>query len=406
MECRGRIQGEYPIYLPDSALLAAKIVQRAHVTTLYGGVGLTMARVREKFWIPRLRKLTKRVVRKFSGCKRFQAVAFANPPPAPLPGERTEGNTPFNVIGVDFAGPVKYRDKRKEEQKAYVVLYSCSLTRGVFLELLPSLETTELIKSLKRLIARRGRPSKIYSDNGQTFVAAAKWLKKVQKDERFHSFLSDQSIIWQFNLSRAPWWGGQFERLIGLMKSAFYKTVSQGQLSWEELGEVILDVEVTLNNRRLCYQEEDVQLPTFILPKFLLKTKDALWRRWTGEYLRSLRERHCLKHGDKKCTLAVGDVVVIQSPERNRNCWPLGIVEQLIEGRDGVVRGARLRAGRSHLQRPIQHLYPLELLCDKENVQRNMTPLDPTAPVFRPRRDAAVAASLRMQEVAEEEELD
>ena len=140
--------------------------------------------------------------------------------------------------------------------------------------------------------------------------------------------------------------------------------------------------------------------------KSLLKTKDALWRRWMGEYLRSLRERHRLKYGDKKCTLAVGDVVVIQSPEQNRNCWPLGIVEQLIEGRDGVVRGARLRAGPSHLERPIQHLYPLELSCDKENVQRNMTPLDPTAPVFRPRRDAAAAASLRIQEVAEEEELD
>ena len=55
---------------------------------------------------------------------------------------------------------------------------------------------------------------------------------------------------------------GQFERLIGLMKSAFYKTVGQEQLSWRELGEVILDVEVTLNNRPLCYQEEDVQLPT------------------------------------------------------------------------------------------------------------------------------------------------
>ena len=80
--------------------------------------------------------------------------------------ERTEGNTPFNVKGVDFAGPMKCRDKRKEENKAYVVLYSCSITHGVFLEMLPSLETTEFIKSLKRLIARGGRPSKIYSDNG------------------------------------------------------------------------------------------------------------------------------------------------------------------------------------------------------------------------------------------------
>ena len=26
-ECRGRIQGEYPIYLPDSAVFTAKLVQ-------------------------------------------------------------------------------------------------------------------------------------------------------------------------------------------------------------------------------------------------------------------------------------------------------------------------------------------------------------------------------------------
>ena len=66
------------------------------------------------------------------------------------------------------------------------------------------------------------------------------------------------------------------------------------------------------------------------------------------------------KHGDKKCSLAVGDVVIIKSSERNRNSWPLGIVERLIEGRDGAVRAARLRIGRSQIQLPIQHLYPLE----------------------------------------------
>lgn len=44
----------------------------------------------------------------------------------------------------------------------------------------------------------------MYSDNGKTFVAAAKWLKKVHEDEKFNDFLSQQSIIWQFNLSLIP----------------------------------------------------------------------------------------------------------------------------------------------------------------------------------------------------------
>ena len=225
LECRGRIQGEYPIFLPDNAVYTIKEVQRAHAIALHGGVGLTMSKVREKFWVPRLRKLTKKVLKNCWGCKRFQAVAAPTPQPGPLPRERTEGNVPFSVIGVDFAGPLKYLKKPKKEEKAYVVMYACSLSRAVFLELLPSLETSEFIKSLKRLIARRGRPTKIYSDNGKTFIAATNWLKRLNTDEELHDFLSNHSITWQFNLSRAPWWGGQFERLIGVMKSSFYKTV-------------------------------------------------------------------------------------------------------------------------------------------------------------------------------------
>ena len=111
LECRGRIQGNNPVYLPDSALYTLKFVQHAHEITLSGGVGLTMAKVRESHWIPRLRKLAivKRVIKQCYGCKRFQVTAFANPPQGNLPRDRTEGNSPFQVVGVDYAGPIKYR---------------------------------------------------------------------------------------------------------------------------------------------------------------------------------------------------------------------------------------------------------------------------------------------------------
>jgi hypothetical protein len=228
-----RMRSSYAKDVLDSTLLAEKLVAKAHKTMLHGGITFTMAEIRQKFWIPRLRKLTKRVLKSCWGCKRFRATPFPNPCPpiAPLPTDRTQGSTAFDVIGVDFVGPITYRRQRNKEDKAYVVLYSCSLTRAVFLELLSSLEVGEFIQSLKRLIARRGRPSKIYSDNAKTFVAAAKWVEKIQRDESFNEFLVGHSIVWQFNLSRAPWWGGHFERLIGLMKSAFYKVVGQGLLS-------------------------------------------------------------------------------------------------------------------------------------------------------------------------------
>ena len=49
--------------------------------------------------------------------------------------------------------------------------------------------------------------------------------------------------------------GGQFERLIGLFKKAFYKSIGNGTLKWSELEEVVLDIEVSMNNRLLSYLE-------------------------------------------------------------------------------------------------------------------------------------------------------
>ena len=102
LECCGRLPSPYPIYIPDTMTFAEKLVQKAHKATLHGGVGLTMAKVREEHWIPHLRRLGKKVIRQCYGCKHFQAVALAVPPPRLLPPERTEGSGPFEVVGVDF----------------------------------------------------------------------------------------------------------------------------------------------------------------------------------------------------------------------------------------------------------------------------------------------------------------
>ena len=167
-----------------------------------------MAKIREHHWVPRLRQLVKKIRSKCQGCKRFQTKAFQTPPPGKLPSSRTQGTAPFQVLGVDFAGPVKYHDKGKKEKKSYLGMFACSLTRAVHLELVRSLETEEFIICLKKFIARRGRPELVYSDNGSTFKAAAKWLQKVRKDEMFNDYLAKLEIKWRFNLSRAPWWGG------------------------------------------------------------------------------------------------------------------------------------------------------------------------------------------------------
>ena len=61
-----------------------------------------------------------------------------------------------------------YCNKNRGEKKAYILLFTCSLTRAIHLELLPDQTTNEFIRALNRLIARRGCPETIYSDNAKT----------------------------------------------------------------------------------------------------------------------------------------------------------------------------------------------------------------------------------------------
>ena len=122
--------------------------------------------MRETHWVPRLHQLVKRLIKPCYRCKRFDAVAYSNPLPGNLPQDRTVGTTPFQIVGVDYAGPVKCHVSRNREGKAYILLYACSLSLALHLELTKTMETEEFISTLKRFIARKGCPEKIYPDNG------------------------------------------------------------------------------------------------------------------------------------------------------------------------------------------------------------------------------------------------
>ena len=142
--------------------------------------------------------------------------------------------------------------------------------------------------------------------------------------------------------------------------------------------------------------------------RYLKRCNDALWSRWTGEYLRDLRERHVMKNNKSEAKLKAGDVVLIKGEKRNRGKWNIGIVEEMIKGLDGIVRVVKLRAGKSHLERPIQHLYPVELELEREARKESRdAKLDADAPEFRPRRNTAQESKDKLAGIAmyEDDEL-
>ena len=80
--------------------------------------------------------------------------------------------------------------------------------------------------------------------------------------------------------------------------------------------------------------------------------------------------------------------MLIKVEERNRSKWKNGVVEHPIQGRDGVIRGALQRAGKTHIEKPLQLLYPLELTCNRPE-RRSGETLSNDAREFQPRRAAA-----------------
>lgn len=221
-----------------------------------------------------------------------------------------------------------------------------------------------------------------------------------------------------------------------MVNTSLQKTIGNRFLTRTELKEVILDVEVAVNNRPLSYMDDDVQLqiltshsllfgqPNALLElephriedgelrkraKYLRRCKEAVWKRWTGEYLKGLRERHRLKNPGKPDNPSVGEVVLIKSDDKNcEKCGKVGIVAELIKGHDGVVRRAKLHTGTSQLEQAVQQLYPLESSCDRlgDGDGPQTTKLRIEVPVFRPLHDAAVAARLLMEDLAPREEGD
>ena len=97
-------------------------------------------------------------------------------------------------------------------------------------------------------------------DNPKTFKAVATWIRSIKKSELIHDYLENH-ITWQFKLSRVPWLGSHFGQMVGLMKQCLYKTFGKATLSWQELEEVLLDIEITWNNRLLNYLEDDIKFP-------------------------------------------------------------------------------------------------------------------------------------------------
>ncbi len=228
-------------------------------------------------------------------------------------------------------------------------------------------------------------------------------------------YLTGLGVKWIFNVPKAPWWGGVFERMIQSTKRCLRKIIGKSQLTYDELLTALTEIELVVNSRPLSYVSED-DLEEALTPSHLLVGRrllsfpdhlctepdqfeptpdiltrrvrhlnhalDSFWKRWRQEYLLELCESHRHHRGNPNpVRVAVGDVVVIHSDNQPRGFWKLGRVQETLSGLDGEPRAAvlRVQGGGKHatlLCRPVQRLYPLEITGDTQDKKLTNEPLN------------------------------
>jgi hypothetical protein len=88
----------------------------------------------------------------------------------------------------------------------------------------------------------------VISDNATTFESATRVLKKLYDNPEVTTYFSDCQIEWPFIPKRAPWYGGFWERQVGLTKDALNKMLGRTKLKFNVFRTVIAEIEAILND--------------------------------------------------------------------------------------------------------------------------------------------------------------
>ena len=338
VRCRTRLnRGEYsydfkhPILIPYQSHLAKLIIWKCHVELKHAGVQQTLATIREKFWIPKGRKLVNNMLHKCIICTKFKGKFLTRLPPADLPEFRIEKMPVFYNCGIDFAGPflvkLPYQNKRGplKTVKVYILLFVCAVTRGVQLEMTYNMTAEAVVNAFRRFTSDFGLPGVIYSDNFKSFPKVYKDIVSLLESSKVSDYLKCKNIEWKYSLPRAPWFNGFTERLVGLTKSVLKRTLQRSLVTPEEFYTVLKEISCIVNHRPISYNYYDLDSEKSVSPADLMYTRsnrffpqtdkkvyvdepdntfvqtrlsyleqlvNQFWRKFHSEYLNELKERH------------------------------------------------------------------------------------------------------------------
>lgn len=262
--------------------------------------------------------------------------------------------------------------------------------QSIHLELVSDLTTEAFIASLRRFIARRGKPKQIWSDNGTNFTGAKSELHllgKFLKDNNnaLANEVQNEGISWSFIPSYSPHFGGLWEAGVKTVKYHLRRVAGNALLTFEQLYTLLTQIEATINSRPLTPLSSDpsdmapLTPAHFLIGRPLVSIPDPdlmdvpenrlshfqqiqrlhqhFWKRWSREYISELQQRY--KWKTNYGSLKVNDLVLIKEDNIPPLKWSLGRIVQLSYGNDGLARVAVIRTTKGDIRRSFAKICPL-----------------------------------------------
>lgn len=274
-------------------------------------------------------------------------------------------------------------------------IFVCFCTKAVHLELVSSLTTEAFLATLKRFIARRGKPSDIFSDNGTNFVGAVKEMREVKRfllgtEDFLKSNLRNEQIEWHFMPPRSPNFGGLWEAGVKSVKSHIKRIVGNRVFTFEAFSTILSQIEAVLNSRPLSPLSADpsdfnpLTPAHFLIGRSLTSIPERnyinvhearlnayakyqqiyqqFWVQWSKSYISELQARSKWTTNQQQ-VIQVGCMVLLKEENLPPLKWALGRISAIHPGADDVIRvvTVRLPSGKT-MKRPVSKVCTSHIL--------------------------------------------
>jgi hypothetical protein len=165
----------------------------------------------------------------------------------PLPSHIVGPVPIFESMAMDGL-PTWILATRGKTNKCWGVVFVCTATWAVHVEVSMSYSADLFLMALRRFMSIRGAPRRLQSDQGDQLVAAAKCITTWYRS-KVHERCEKKGTTWRLVLTGGQHYTSQAERVIGFLKLSLEQILMDKRCSLEEVLTLLYEAAQIVNSR-------------------------------------------------------------------------------------------------------------------------------------------------------------